>query len=282
MELAERRLEFFNAAIEQKKEVNFLDVLTEPDSPDKKKYILRKTFPYFEDDKLKYMIGFSTYVTDLVEAQEQLTNQRNFYQLVLDNAPIELVILDNDFKFVYVNKQSIKDDKTREWLIGKTDFEYCVFRKKNIELAENRKKNYLQAVKEKRTISFMENFEDNNVKKNIHMMRNLFPYFENDKLKYVIGFSTNVTEMIEAEKLKDNYIKTIEDLVFMNAHKIRRPVASIIGLMNVFDKNITHDDFAKLKEYLTKAAKELDSVTKEANDYINQRHIQINQKPDSN
>jgi PAS domain S-box-containing protein len=282
MELAERRLEYFKKAIEERKEVSFLDVLQDPKTPDKKKYILRKTFPYFEDDKLKYMIGFSTYVTDLVEAQEQLTIQRNFYQQVLDNVPMEIAIYDHDFKYAYVNKQSIKDDKLREWLIGKTDYEYCVYRNRNKEIAEKRMKNFQLAIKEKRTISFMEVTHDIITNKSIHMMRNTFPYFENGSLKYMIGFSSNVSEMMEAEQLKDNYIKTIEELAFLNSHKVRRPVASILGLMNVFDKNITPDDFSKLKEYLTTAAEELDGFTKEASDYISQRHVQINQGPNPN
>ena len=282
MELAERRLEYFKRAIEERRVVSFLDVLQNPEAPEKKKYILRKTFPYFEDDKLKYMIGFSTYVTDLVEAQEQLTVQRNFYQQVLDNVPLEIAIYDHDFKYAYVNKQSIKDDKLREWLIGKTDYEYCIYRNRNLEIAEKRMKNFQQAIKEKRTISFMEVINDGTTNKTIHMMRNTFPYFENGSLKYMIGFSSNVSEMMEAEQLKDNYIKTIEELAFLNSHKVRRPVASILGLMNVFDKNITPDDFTKLKEYLTTAAEELDGFTKEASDYISQRHIQINKKPNPN
>lgn len=282
MELAERRLTYFNKAIEERKVVSFLDVLQDPEAPEKKRYILRKTFPYFEDDKLKYMIGFSTYVTDLVEAQEQLTTQRNFYQQILDNVPMEIAIYDHDFKYAYVNKQAIKDDKIREWLIGKTDYEYCVYRNKNVDTAEKRLKNFLLAIKEKRNISFMEVIQDNNGNNAIHMMRNTFPYFENGSLKYMIGFSSNVSEMMEAEQLKDNYIKTIEELAFLNSHKVRRPVASILGLMNVFDKNITPDDFTKLKEYLTTAAKELDGFTKEATDYISQRHIQINKKPNPN
>jgi signal transduction histidine kinase len=143
-------------------------------------------------------------------------------------------------------------------------------------------KNFQQAIKEKRTISFMEVINDGTTNKTIHMMRNTFPYFENGSLKYMIGFSSNVSEMMEAEQLKDNYIKTIEELAFLNSHKVRRPVASILGLMNVFDKNITPDDFTKLKEYLTTAAEELDGFTKEASDYISQRHIQINKKPNPN
>lgn len=61
-----------------------------------------------------------------------------------------------------------------------------------------------------------------------------------------------------AELEKKN--KALEDYAFINAHKLRRPLASILGLVNLMNKTTSVDDQAIAREHLNSAALELEAV----------------------
>lgn len=61
-----------------------------------------------------------------------------------------------------------------------------------------------------------------------------------------------------AEVEKKN--KALEDYAFINAHKLRRPLASILGLVNLMNKTPKTEEQAKIVEHLTHSAGELEKV----------------------
>ncbi len=83
--------------------------------------------------------------------------------------------------------------------------------------------------------------------------------------------STNIHERkAQEEKLKEHY-KALSDIAFIQSHEIRRPVASIIGLMDI----IKNEGYTPSKEYLQmleEATKELDEkihkIMDQANDLL--------------
>jgi PAS domain S-box-containing protein len=83
--------------------------------------------------------------------------------------------------------------------------------------------------------------------------------------------STNIHERkMQEEKLKEHY-KALSDIAFIQSHEIRRPVASIIGLMDI----IKNEGYTPSKEYLQmleEATKELDEkihkIMDQANDLL--------------
>ena len=209
--------------------------------------------------------------------QKRIKGQQGFYEIILDNLPIEIIIYDKNLRYVYINKQAITDDVLRTWLIGKTDFDYCNYRHKSSELAERRLEYFKKAIAEKNMVSFLDILPDKtNPDKLKYIFRSNFPYYVDNELLYMYGFSTYITDVLEKNKIKDDYIKTLEGFAFHNSHKIRRPVSNIIGLINLMDTNYSPQDFEKIKEHLLTCAKELDSFTKETNEYINKSQNQIN------
>lgn len=68
----------------------------------------------------------------------------------------------------------------------------------------------------------------------------------------------NLVHQRTAELERKN--KALEDYAFINAHKLRRPLASILGLINLMSKAASVDDQIVIRENLNKAALELDTV----------------------
>ena len=221
------------------------------------------------------LVLFLNYV--YVKLLKRIKSQQGFYEIILDNLPIEVIIYDKNLRYEYINKQAITNPILRAWLIGKTDFDYCKYRNKSTELAERRLEYFKKAIAEKNVVSFLDVLPDKDDPDRLkYIFRSNFPYYEDGKLLYMYGFSTYITDVLAKNKLKDDYLKTIGEFAFHNSHKIRRPLSNIIGLISMMDKDFTPEDFAKIKEHLLTSTMELEAFTKEVNEYIIKANAEIN------
>lgn len=88
--------------------------------------------------------------------------------------------------------------------------------------------------------------------------------FERDikgKVCKILGIAEDITERINFINTLQERNKQLEDIAWTNAHEIRRPVASIMGLVHLFDReNLQNPLNAEIFTYLDKALKELDVV----------------------
>ena len=64
--------------------------------------------------------------------------------------------------------------------------------------------------------------------------------------------------------------KRIEEYAFINAHKLRAPVASILGIINLLQREVTPEERALLTEYLKKSSDELDRVIRAISNTLQQ------------
>lgn len=77
------------------------------------------------------------------------------------------------------------------------------------------------------------------------------------------GINENLEMLVKqrtAELEKKN--KALEEYAFINAHKLRSPVASILGLVNLLAKAEPKDDARVIREHLKRSADKLDSVVR--------------------
>ena len=80
-------------------------------------------------------------------SESQRDERRIFYETILDELPVEVVVLDEKFCYVYANPQAVPDPGHRAWLIGHTVIEYCERYGFPIELAEHRSRMFEQALR---------------------------------------------------------------------------------------------------------------------------------------
>ena len=67
-----------------------------------------------------------------------MTEKESFFESILDQIPGEIVVLDKQYRYVYVNPKAIADAELRKWIIGKTDHEYCKLKVLSTEFADQR------------------------------------------------------------------------------------------------------------------------------------------------
>lgn len=75
----------------------------------------------------------------------------------------------------------------------------------------------------------------------------------------------------QAARLKEQHrLEAMEEILFITSHRVRKPVANIIGLTDVInaDTYLTIDELKKRCQYLSFSARELDTIIKELNSFI--------------
>ena len=64
--------------------------------------------------------------------------QRSFYEDILNSIPSDIVVLDTDGHYIFLNPVAIKDPEMRNWLVGKTDEAYFTRKGKDLERHDER------------------------------------------------------------------------------------------------------------------------------------------------
>lgn len=129
-----------------------------------------------------------------------MPNRTDFYKHVLNFIGADIVVYDNQYRYVFINKSAIKDDALREWLIGKTDEDYCRYRNKPLTMAEDRRKIIERARDEKQVIVWEDRVVTKNATVEYHW-RNLFPVFDDEgNFEFAIGYGLDDTARVMAQE----------------------------------------------------------------------------------
>jgi PAS domain S-box-containing protein len=75
-------------------------------------------------------------ITETRQIQLELERQRNFYENILNVLPSDVVVFSPSQEYVYLNPASSPNEEIRKWLVGKSDFDYCIYRNKPVSFAQ--------------------------------------------------------------------------------------------------------------------------------------------------
>ncbi len=135
---------------------------------------------------------------------EKLKEKTQYFEQILNSIPSDLVVFDKHHRYQYINPIAIKDQKVREWLIGRDDFDYVNYRKKNPEIAKQRRAIFNSIIKEKRQHQFEEKaiLPDGSYE---WKHRTMYPVMAEDgeTVEMVLGYALDITEV----KQKSNEVK---------------------------------------------------------------------------
>jgi PAS domain S-box-containing protein len=145
----------------------------------------------------------------LKKQNEQIKEQKLFFENIFDNLPADVVVFSTDHKYLFVNKYGIEDDEVRKWIIGKDDFDYVAFRKKPSDLAIKRRALFDKVKLEKKSVTFAESFGTGNETK--HHLRYMHPVLnENNEMTYMIGYGIDITELKQKDYLLEKMMSALE------------------------------------------------------------------------
>jgi PAS domain S-box-containing protein len=209
-----------------------------------------------EKGEYTHWISIERDVSQAIKANEEIINQKKFTEDILNNIPTDIAVFDPDHNYIFINDFAIKDKETREWLINKNDFDY------------SRMKGFDESVAKIRWDKFEESIESNNKtewidehkssdKDSIYKLRIFSPYFENNKLKFVIGYGVDITESKKAElRIQEalNSIKQsnseLEQFAYVASHDLQEPLRMVTSFLSQLEKKYGHTLEDKAKEYI--------------------------------
>lgn len=141
--------------------------------------------------------GVMKNLTSRKNNEDELRNKTIFNDLVLNNIPADIALFDKNHDYLFINKNGIKDDGIRDWLIGKNDFDYYDFKGLDTNLAQIRRDNFNKAIETKQEVDWIDKIEKEG--KVVYTLRRFFPFFIDGIFEYMIGYGIDVTELKTAQ-----------------------------------------------------------------------------------
>ncbi|UGS22215.1 PAS domain S-box protein [Flavobacterium cyclinae] len=163
-----------------------------------------------ERDNTLYFIGNCRDVMDFIKSQEEITKQKEFYGKILDRLPIDLGVWDENHRYLFLNREAIKNDELRNFIIGKDDFEYAKHTGRDDGFAKSRRGKFLKALENKEIVEWEDQINDLNGNQRF-FIRKFIPIYNSDgQFEMMTGYGIDVTESkkINEEILKSRQLTT--------------------------------------------------------------------------
>ncbi|MFM9825112.1 PAS domain S-box protein [Flavobacterium sp.] len=146
-------------------------------------------------------IGNCRDITEHIEIQQKISQQKEFYEKILDQIPTDVAVFDQDHRYLYLNQAAINDVELRAFIIGKDDFEYAKHTGRDDSSATKRRAKFLQAMESKNLIQWEDSITSPYNGLTSYHTRKLNPVFHKDgTFEMMIGFGVNITESKKAEQ----------------------------------------------------------------------------------
>jgi len=216
---------------------------------------------YVEPEQRIYLYGVN--ITREMSLAEEIKSQADYLNRILDNVPVDIVLFNNKHQYQYINKIAVKDDETRNWLIGKTDFDYCDYKGKDKVIAERRRELFNKSLANKKDIDYVDKIIVEKGSK--YVLRRFHPVVKDNKATDVIGYAVDITEQIQAQKklfktydILFNSQIVLKQILSYYVHNVKHPMSNIEGLIENFNTEDLADPENKFViEGLVKSYEEL-------------------------
>jgi len=177
------------------------------------------------------------------EEYNRILNENHLLRAVLNQLPSELVVVDTDMHYLFVNKAAVKDDEIREWMIGKTDTAFWERKNRNSELSKKRREGCMEVLRTNEDLQFEESFHVGTPQEK-HYVRLHRPNLNDSDNKYILVYGQDVTELKKSEeRLKHQNAELekvnheLDQFVYSASHNLRAPLLSVKGLLNLIEQD---------------------------------------------
>lgn len=200
--------------------------------------------------------------------------QRDLYEAIFNQIPADVVIIDQNFRYLFVSEFAVKDPQVRAWLIGKDDFEYCAFRGLDNGVAVSRQASLLEAMATRKTVKFTEVRTDR-AGVTQHKFRMLSPVLNPQGEPFLfVGHGMDVTELVAKEKSlqeKNDILEKVnhelDQFVYRASHDLRAPLSSVQGLLEIVHQSELPQDAAHYLTLMSRAIAKMDGFIRDIVDH---------------
>jgi PAS domain S-box-containing protein len=166
-----------------------------------------------------------TEITEKINTDKKLEDQKIFYEEVLDNIPADIAVFDNQHHYLFVNPKGISDPSLRKWLIGKKDEDYVEYRNKPKSIVKERRKLFDEVLNSKVLKSWEEELKQPDGTTH-YILRHMYPVLDvRNQVKLVIGYGVDITYtknvLLQKEESESKYKDVVENsLALITTHDL--------------------------------------------------------------
>jgi|GEM_PF-3730419 len=220
--------------------------------------------PITENENVTGVAIFSRNITESKIAQLKLIEQQTLTQDLLDNLPADIALFDTSHKYVFINPVGVRNEEMRKWLIGKDDFDYCVFKNIDNSIAIRRRALFNEVMFTLRDVEWVDEHES--PEGNQYMLRKFHPILENGKVKFVLGYGINITDLkrkdAELRKMTVELIKAEETERSRIAYEMHDGLSQLLASAKLNLSIIpSSTDFKQVEDLLILAIKETRNIS---------------------
>ncbi|MDH3650981.1 MAG: PAS domain S-box protein, partial [Saprospiraceae bacterium] len=188
------------------------------------KHLQRDFIPIWNEGMYSGHLWLYTDITEQINADKKLKEQRIFYEQILNNTPADIAVFDNQHRYLFLNPQAINNPELRSWMIGKKDEDYLAYKNLPQSIIEKRRKVFNVALETKKLHSFEEELKkpDGSSK---YILRNLYPVLnEEGEVNLVVGYGMDITP-----------IKVIQHQIEESEKRYRDVIDNSLALITTHD-----------------------------------------------
>ncbi|WP_297516802.1 PAS domain-containing protein [Flavobacterium sp.] len=208
------------------------------------------------EGKIVKLIGSNLDITEKHESEMQLDALKKYYESLFNHSPSQKIVLDKNLNVAFINESLLKIQPEWESFIGKNISELIQLRLKRHPLKNMRRmaQKVNDAIDLKKLIHYTDVVTTPN-HKTCYRLIDVFPYFIEDTLQYVIINGVDISELKKTQKTivsKNQELQKLnnelDNFVYRVSHDLRAPLLSIKGLVNLIFATENLDP--NLKEYI--------------------------------
>jgi PAS domain S-box-containing protein len=190
---------------------------------------------------------------------QELKNHKNQLRAIFENTRHSIILLDVEGKLLFFNniaKQNVQIFYKKELEYGEIFSNYGRTKDEQVRLADRLKRALMGE-----SFVFDEDIFHEQFESSVWFRIEYDPVYEEQRLIGVAILMTDISAMKRATKRIENQNQTLREIAFLQSHRVRRPLANILGLISVFNRKNMSDPFNHLVlEKLLFSTQELDEI----------------------
>lgn len=175
---------------------------------------------------------------ELILSNIRIEEQRQFYGEILNNFPTDIAVFSTDHRYLFVNSQGIKDKETRDFMIGRTDYDYCDLRKIDYRIADIRREQFNKVIATGKKVEWEDEYPQADGTSKF-ILRRFAPVFSpSGDLLNVIGYGIEITDI----KNYQHKIEAQNESIQIINDNLERIVQEKTEKNNELTQMLTHQD----------------------------------------
>lgn len=220
-------------------------------------WILSKMYPVYDQNQALMGVCLVAINIDPKKKMElSLIENEQRFRKIIETAPVPIVIVDKNMKIQLVNPETEKIFNYESKELLDQNINILIPKRFHSNHAQYQQQ-YIQAPKMYRMGigRFTPAITKDGIEKIVEVSLNSFKVSDET---FILAIIQDVTKRIEHETQLENQVETLEKIAWQQSHEMRKPVANILGLVQLIEYDKAYNPL--LINQLHQTTKELDDV----------------------